>query len=154
MKRVSVNNRAKEAKKLLSNGEKLISNKLLNSQDLEIIIALLADQLAELYNVTPEDIANHFDLGVKISLGFDYSYDFVKEKMKLNKLNKQLEMDPSTIIKEAKALDKEEKAQYKQKEMLDRMKTPFWKKLALIGSLLPGKRAKWLEGITNEFKTK
>lgn len=152
MKKTTVNNNAVIAKKQIKKAEALLSKHVLKDQEVEMLITALVENLAKLYGTSDKEIQDHLDLGIQVSIGFDYSFDFVKEKFKQNPLKLKIQEDAVSFkIQEREALKRERDKRELEQE-LTFTESSIFKKLSLLGSMVPKSPSKWLAIIINSLK--
>lgn len=124
-------NNVAAARALLRAAERKLAAVVQHDPELSSIVDALVVDLAKLYETDVNDIRQHVNLGVQVSLGFDYSLDFVKDRFKSNPLVTQVQHDAASYKKQAKY------AEYKAtRDKL--MNSGFFKTLVLIGKVLRG----------------
>jgi hypothetical protein len=152
MKKTTINNNTVIAKKQIKKAEALLSSHLLKDQEVEVLIAALVQNLAKLYGTSDKEIEDHLDLGIQVSIGFDYSFDFVKEKFKQNPLKSKIQEDAISFkIQEREALRRARDKRELEQE-LTFTESSLFKKLSLLGSMVSKGPSKWLSTIINSLK--
>lgn len=149
MKTIHVNNRTVQAKKILSLAEKQIGEYLKSNPEMTEIMNVISDALAQVYDTSVEDINGHLNFGLQVSIGFDYSFDFVKDKFKANPGSTHLPFDTAYFKNVAtqamKDIRNEEIVKRKEELAKERAEkevrpTGFFKMLMMLGSLVPSSR--------------
>lgn len=132
MKRIQVDDREKRVKSNIREAERHLAEVILNSNDVKVLITALIENIAEIYEVPIAEVERHLDVGVQVAIGFDYSFDFVRDKFKNNPLKNQVVSNAQDHKKNARAVSNEASSS----RDLPITETSFFKKLALFGKLV------------------